>query len=102
MPYYRRNLYVLSVTVLLASLSWQQIIAFLPKFLKEIGGEGRHFELWVGVIFASQSLAAIVMQPFWGKLGDNFGRKTMIIRAGLCLAGVYYGMILCQAPWQLV
>ncbi|NLN76908.1 MAG: multidrug efflux MFS transporter [Armatimonadetes bacterium] len=102
MPYYRRNLYVLSVTVLLASLSWQQIIPFLPKFLKEIGGEGRHFELWVGVIFASQSLAAIVMQPFWGKLGDNFGRKTMIIRAGLCLAGVYYGMSLCQAPWQLV
>lgn len=101
MPFYRRNIYILSVTVLLASLSWQQIIPFLPKFLAEIGGQGAHFKLWVGIIFASQSLAAIVMQPFWGKLGDNYGRKPMIIRAGLCLAAVYFGMSLCRAPWQL-
>lgn len=102
MPYYRRNIYILSVTVFLASLSWQQIVPFLPKFLREIGAGGSHFKLWVGLIFASQSLAAIVMQPLWGKLGDNYGRKPMIIRAGLCLAGVYYGMSLCRAPWQLV
>ncbi len=102
MPYYRRNILILSVTVLLASLSWQQIIPFLPKFLQELGASEKHFKLWVGLIFAAQSLAAIVMQPFWGKLGDNFGRKTMIIRAGFCLAGVYYGMSLCHAPWQLV
>lgn len=101
MPYYRRNIYILSVTVFLASLSWQQIVPFLPKFLKEIGASGRHFELWVSIIFACQSLAAIVMMPFWGKLGDTFGRKPMIIRAGLCLAGVYFGMSLCRAPWQL-
>jgi DHA1 family multidrug resistance protein-like MFS transporter len=102
MPYYRRNIYILSVTVFLASLSWQQIVPFLPKFLREIGGGGPYFKLWVGLIFASQSLAAIIMQPFWGKLGDSYGRKPMIIRAGFCLAGVYFAMSMCRAPWQLV
>lgn len=102
MPYYRRNLYILSVTVFLASLSWQQVVPFLPKFLHEIGANGRYFPLWVSLIFASQNLAAIVMQPFWGKLGDSVGRKPMIIRAGICLALVYYGMSMCHAPWQLV
>jgi len=102
MPYYRRNLYILSVTVFLASLSWQQVVPFLPKFLREIGASGHYFPLWVSFIFAAQSLAAIVMQPFWGKLGDSFGRKPMIIRAGVCLAFVYFAMSLCRAPWQLV
>lgn len=101
MPYYKRNICILSVTVFLASLSWQQIVPFLPKFLKEIGGGGAHFALWVSVIFAAQSLAAMVAQPFWGKLGDNYGRKPMIIRAGICLSCVYYAMSICQAPWQL-
>lgn len=100
MPYYKRNIYILSVTVFLASLSWQQIVPFLPKFLKEIGGSA-NLELWVSVIFAAQSLSAMIAQPFWGKLGDNYGRKPMIIRAGLCLSGVYFGMSICHAPWQL-
>lgn len=101
MPYYKRNLYILSVTVFLASLSWNQVVPFLPKFLKEIGGGGPHLNLWISLVFAAQSLAAIVAQPFWGKLGDSYGRKPMIIRAGICLAGVYYGMSLCHNPWQL-
>lgn len=101
MPYYKRNICVLSVTVFLASMSWQQIVPFLPKFLKEIGGGGSHFETWVSAIFACQSLAAIIAQPSWGKLGDRFGRKPMIIRAGFCLAGVYYAMSLCRSPWEL-
>lgn len=101
LPYYKRNILVLSVAVFLASLSWQQVIPFLPKFLKEIGGGGAHFELWVSIVFACQSLAAIVAQPFWGKLGDSYGRKPMIIRAGVCLAVVYFGMSICHAPWQL-
>lgn len=101
MPYYKRNILVLCVTVFFASLSWQQIVPFLPKFLKEIGGGGPHFATWVSVIFAAQSLAAIVAAPSWGKLGDRLGRKPMILRAGICLAGVYYAMSVCQTPLQL-
>jgi len=100
MPYYRRNLYVLSLTVFLATLSWNQVMPFLPKFIKQIGG-AQNLDYWVGVVFAMQSLAAILMQPLWGKLGDSYGRKPMIIRAGICLAGVYFGMSICRAPWQL-
>lgn len=102
MPYYRRNLYILSVTVFLASLSWQQVIPFLPKFLGDIGARGQYFPLWVSMIVIAQNVAAIVMQPIWGKIGDSVGRKPMIIRAGICLACVYYAMSLCRAPWQLI
>lgn len=101
-PYYKRNILVLSVTVFLASLSWQQIVPFLPLYLKEIGGGGEHFATWVSAIFAAQSLAAIIAMPFWGKMGDTYGRKPMIIRAGLCLSFVYFAMSVCRNPWQLI
>jgi DHA1 family multidrug resistance protein-like MFS transporter len=100
MPYYRRNLYVLSITIFLAAASWNQIIPFLPLFLKQMGA-GKSLYGWVSVVFAAQAVASIIAQPFWGKLGDNHGRKAMVLRAGLCLAGIYFGMSLCVAPWQL-
>lgn len=101
MPYYRRNVYILSVTAFLASLSWQQVMPFLSDYLKELGARGAQQNTWTSIVFAMQSLAAIIMMPLWGKLGDTYGRKPMIIRAGLCLAGIYYGMSICQTPWQL-
>ncbi len=100
MPYYKRNICILSVTVFLASTSWQQVAPFLQDFLSELGA-GKHLYTWTGIIFATPSLAAFVMMPLWGKLGDTYGRKPMIVRAGICLAGVYFGMSVCHAPWQL-
>lgn len=100
MPYYRRNLLILCTTIFLTSVSWNQVIPFLPLFVKEMGVKGNLLS-WVGIIFTLQSAASIIAQPFWGKLGDKFGRKPMAIRAGICLAGIYFGMSLCQTPLQL-
>lgn len=101
MPYYRRNLYVLTVTIFLTAVSWNQIVPFLPLFLKELGTRPEHLVQWSTGIFALQAAAAIIAHPFWGKLGDRYGRKPMVLRAGVCLAGIYYGMSFCTAPWQL-
>jgi MFS family permease len=43
----------------------------------------------------------MLSQPFWAKLGDASGRKRMIIRAGICLSAVYFGMSVCDTPLQL-
>ena len=101
MPQHRRNLYILSVTIFLASVSWNQIFPFLPLFLKDIGA-GRHLLQWSAYISASACLASIVTLPFWGKMGDKYGQKRMTIRAGVCLTIIYFGMSFCQNPWQLL
>lgn len=101
MPYYRRNLYVLSTTVFLAALSWNQVMPFISVFLRDLGASKAGLPYWIGGAFAAQSFASMFAQPFWAKLGDASGRKRMIIRAGLCLSGVYFGMSVCQTPVQL-
>ncbi|MCL5104082.1 MAG: MFS transporter [Armatimonadetes bacterium] len=100
MPYYRRNIYVLSITIFLAAVSWQQIIPFLPQFIGELGA-GRDIFKWIAIVFAAQSVASMLAQPLWGKMADTYGRKPMIIRAGLFLTGIYFAMSLCTVPWHL-
>lgn len=102
MTYYRRNLLVLSATIFLTAVSWNQIIPFLPQFLKELGIPQSDLLKWTGMIFSIQCLASIVATPFWGKMGDKYGRKPMILRAGVFLAAIYYGMSFCTAPFQLL
>jgi len=100
MPYYRRNIVVLSATIFLTALSWNQVVPFLPLFLKEMN-VGRHLFQWVGVVFSAGAVASIIAMPFWGKMGDSYGRKAMVIRAGVCLTGIYFGMSICRAAWQV-
>lgn len=100
MPLYKRNIIVLSCTIFLASVSWNQIVPFLPKFLEEIGAKGSLYQ-WTGFIFSLQSVAAIICAPLWGKFGDSYGRKLMTIRAGVFLCAIYFAVSYCQAPWQL-
>ena len=101
MPYYRRNLYILSTTIFLAAVSWTQVMPFLPLFMKEMGVKHNLLQ-WVGVVFAAQSVASIISMPFWGRLGDRYGQKPMVLRAGFCLAAIYFGMSMCHTPLQLV
>jgi MFS family permease len=68
MVYYRRNLLVLSLTSFLAACGLNQIVPLLPLFIKELGVKGG-VAFWAGVTLAAQTVAMIVMLPYWGKLG---------------------------------
>ena len=81
MKYFKRNLYLLTITNFLAASSWNQVVSFLPQFLKELGvHEG--VQGWAGLIFPMHFVSGIIMQPVWGKISDMVGRKPMIVRAG--------------------
>ncbi|MGE5580910.1 MAG: MFS transporter [Bacillota bacterium] len=101
MTYYRRNLLVLSFTIFLAAFSWEQIAPFLPLFLKDLGIT-RNLPFWSGLLFTLQFSASSIMGPVWGKMADKYGRKPMVMRAGICLSGVYFGMSFCQNYGQLI
>lgn len=42
------------------------------------------------------------MAPLWGLLADKYGKRRMVIRAGLSLAVIYALIAFVQTPWQLV
>jgi MFS transporter, DHA1 family, multidrug resistance protein len=101
MTYYRRNLLILSFTIFLAAFSWEQIAPFLPFFLKELGVT-KNLPFWSGLLFTLQFSASSLVGPIWGKMADKYGRKPMVMRAGICLSLVYFGMSFCQSYGQLL
>lgn len=85
---WKRNMWVLWIGVFFTSASYSMVIPFLPLFLLEIGVR-ENIEIWSGVLFSAAFLAGAISSPYWGLLADRYGRKPMIIRAGIALFVIY-------------
>lgn len=77
---------------------------FWPLQIQKLLGiaNAQYTGLLSSLVYAGPMMAAMVLTPAWGRLGDRTGHKPMIIRALLALA-------VCQAlaaitfdPWLLV
>jgi DHA1 family multidrug resistance protein-like MFS transporter len=101
METWKRNLWVLWIGVFFTAASFSMVIPFLPIFLLQIGVH-EHTELWSGLIFGAAFFAGAIATPFWGNLADKYGRKPMIVRAGMALFIVYTLMAFVTNPYQIL
>lgn len=103
MEYWKRNLYVVWICQFLAMLGMNAIVPFLPLYLKDLGVKtSEEAALWSGYVFAGPFFLSFFFTPFWGSLGDKYGRRIMTLRAifGLAIAQFLAG--LAQSPVQLL
>jgi MFS transporter, DHA1 family, multidrug resistance protein len=85
---WKRNLWVLWIGTFITSASYTIVVPFLPMFLLQIG-VNKNTELWSGLLFSSTFMAGAISSPYLGSLADKYGRKTMIVRAGIVLFIVF-------------
>jgi len=95
-------MWILWFGVLFCSSSYTMSVPFLPLFLYDLGVDKSSVNLWAGVVHSSAFLVGAIMAPLWGMLADKFGKRKMVIRAGLSLAIIYALIAFVQTPWQLV
>ncbi len=101
-PVWKRNLLVLSGSQLLAVTGISLVLPFIPFFVRELGVTDRHdVEVWSGLIFSGPFLAAALLSPVWGHLGDKYGYKIMVARAiaALAVTNVLYAFV--RTPLEL-
>lgn len=94
METWRRNLYILCGTQFLGMLAINLVVPFLPFYLRELGvTNADDLARWSGLVFAGPFMTAFIATPFWGTLGDRYGRKLMVIRAlfGLTISQLAIG-----------
>jgi len=79
------------------------LLPFLPLYVEELGVTG-HAEIvqWSGVAFSATFFTAALFAPFWGRLGDIYGRKLMVVRASLGMTIAISLIGIAQNVWQLV
>ncbi|HZG87714.1 MFS transporter [Paenibacillus sp.] len=102
MQSWQRTMWILWAGVLLCSASYSMAVPFLPLFLFDLGVGEDAVDLWAGVVHSSAFLVGAVMAPLWGSVADRYGRKKMVIRAGLSLAVIYALIAFVRNPWELV
>jgi len=100
---WRRNLFVMWICQFIAMLGMSLVIPFLPLFVRELGiTDVNETAKWSGFVFSGPFVLSFFLVPFWGYLGDKYGRKLMVIRAifGLALAQLFIGF--SQNVYQLL
>lgn len=102
MQNWKRTMWILWFGVLFCSSSYTMSVPFLPLFLFDLGVADGAVNLWAGVVHSSAFLVGAIMAPLWGMLADKYGKRKMVIRAGLSLAFIYALIAFVQTPWQLV
>ncbi|MFS0727006.1 MFS transporter [Paenibacillus sp. 1P07SE] len=102
MEQWKRTLWILWGGVLLCSASYTMAVPFLPLFLFDLGVEEGAVNLWAGAVHSSAFLVGAVMAPLWGSMADKYGKRKMVIRAGLSLAVIYALIAFVQTPGQLI
>lgn len=94
MEVWRKNLYVLWVTQLIAMMGMNLVVPFMPFFIRQLGvTDEAEVVRWSGLVFAGPFISSFIVTPVWGNLGDRYGRKPMVVRAifGLALSQVLIG-----------
>ena len=75
----RVTFFALMIVLLLSALDQTIVSTAMPRIVAEL--KGLELYAWVTTIYL---LASTVMVPIWGKLGDLYGRKFIMI-TGICI-----------------
>src|SRR6218665_393596 len=81
------------ISMFMATMDMQIVVTALPTIAGELGN--LHLFGWVG---ASYLLSTAAVSPFYGKLGDMYGRKNVVITA---IVLFLIGSLVCGLAWSM-
>lgn len=61
------------------------VVPFMPIFVEQLGIEQSQVTFYSGLAISVSAISAACVSPLWGILADRYGRKPMMIRAGLAM-----------------
>ncbi len=94
-----RSFYLMCFSNLLMAIPFYSLIPTLPIFITDVLHASK---LQVGFIFASYTLAAMLIRPFTGFAVDSYGRKTIFLMSFLVFAILFGTYALVFTAFQLL
>ncbi|MGX7073938.1 multidrug efflux MFS transporter [Falseniella ignava] len=76
----------------LTGASISLVVPFMPLFVEQLGMESSQVAFYAGLGISLSAVSAALLSPIWGILADKFGRKPMMIRAGLAMTVTMGGL----------
>ena len=78
------------------------VLPFLSLYIDSFGQYSSEFvQHWSGLCFSVTFVAAFLFSPIWGKIGDKFGRKTILIILAIGLGISIFLMSFANSVWEV-
>jgi len=78
------------------------VMPFLPLYIRELGvTDVADIALWTGLTLGATPAITAVSAPLWGRVGDRYGSKVLVIRSLGAFVVTKAAMAFVTAAWQL-
>ena len=99
----RRNVYTAAAANGIGFAGFTIAMPFLPLYIRELGVQDvSDIALWTGLTLGATPAITAFSAPLWGRVGDRFGSKVLVLRSLSAFVLVKAAMGLVTAPWQLL
>ena len=82
---WKNNLRIAWIGCFLTGACVSLVLPFMPIFVEELGVEPSQVTFYSGIAISISAVSAAFISPIWGILADKYGRKPMMIRAGIAM-----------------
>ena len=99
---WKENLRVAWFGSFLTGASISLVVPFMPIFVEQLGIEQDRVAFYAGLAISVSAVSAALVSPIWGILADKYGRKPMMIRAGLAMTITMGGLAFVPNIYWLI
>lgn len=99
---WKENLRVAWFGSFLTGASISLVVPFMPIFVDQLGIEQDQVAFYAGLAISVSAVSAALVSPIWGILADKYGRKPMMIRAGLAMTITMGGLAFVPNIYWLI
>jgi MFS family permease len=98
----RRNILAAATAGCIGFTGFTLVMPFLPLYIAELGTtDVGEIAMWTGLTLGATPTVTAISAPLWGRVGDKYGSKVLVIRSLAAFILTKAGMAFVTAPWQL-
>jgi DHA1 family multidrug resistance protein-like MFS transporter len=98
----RRNILAAATAGGIGFTGFTLVMPFLPLYIRELGTtDVGEIAMWTGLTLGATPTVTAISAPLWGRVGDKYGSKVLVIRSLAAFILTKAGMAFVTAPWQL-
>ncbi|MFM8532877.1 MAG: MFS transporter [Acidimicrobiia bacterium] len=98
----RRNVFVAAIAGGVGFTGFTLVMPFLPLYIAQLGTtDVGEIAMWTGLTLGATPTVTAISAPLWGRVGDRYGTKLLVIRSLTAFVLTKVGMAFVTAPWHL-